>query len=328
MYKTQSKLDNFFKVKVSPDTTSKKCFIYDPANCNAYFANAPEEDCTFVTCREKIKLYIRKTVDVSALPNVYCLKTQSIPLLKSNLQKAIRRFQTNIAISTTILLLQLDPVELIRRLPIIYIEDVCLIDSLPIMTWFLMADKDYKITNLDKWYIVSFVKNLCEVKQFYPNEEKVPNDFTHEQLCQYPNYDCLLAIFYRTFYGGMAGDMNMLETSIQYYIDNPSKVIPKTIYNFADFHIEPEVIILDEAIDFHPFPKMLTYIMINILKDYDVSDDITGETVKKYIWLCESGINFRKEKTIKTQKELTKDELWPIIQEYLPQARNKMLEPN
>ena len=66
-----------------------------------------------------------------------------MPLIKSNLQKAVRRCDNQIAIQSALVLIQMAPMELLRRLPIIYIEDVCLMDSYSIVVWLMMADKDY-----------------------------------------------------------------------------------------------------------------------------------------------------------------------------------------
>ncbi len=338
----QSKLDSFFMVKSNPNSVSRRCFIYNPTVCDAFFANVPDQNMdTFIACKNNIKLYLRKSdsgngigIVPPLLPNVLntCKGGSNVPLLKSNLQKAIRRFETSVALNSALLLLQLDPVQLIRRLPIIYIEDVCLIDSLPVLIWFLMADKDYVLTLRDKWHIIGFVKNLCEVRNmYYPNDEKVEQSFTHEQLITETNSDCLLAIYYRSLWGGMPGDMRMLQTSIRYYIDNPDKIVKRTLYTYDELLTELEsgtevhLTILDEAIDFHPFPKMLTMLLKRIEDDYELPPDITGDTIKKYIWFCESGINYRKPLTIEKRDSMVNDELWSIIVRYLSDVRSALV---
>lgn len=321
----QSKLDSFFKVSITP-STSKKSFIYCSSICEAWFDYQPAEGDTYITCKEGIRLYYRQTnyatrpVPIVNSPPIF------VPLLKSNLQKAIRRMDTEAALTTALMLLELDPVELIRRLPIIYIEDVCLIDSLPVLIWLMMVDKEYKLTNNDKWNILSIVRNLCEVEQFYPNIIKENKEFNFNMLEKYPHGDLLLSIYYRSLYGGMKGDMAMLETSIQYYIDNPDKIVKQTKYSPMNLTIDPVVRIIDEAIDFHPYPKMLRLIMTNMLNDFDLPDEVDGELVKKYIWFCQSAINFRKPETIDKSNTMKKDELWEIILEYLPNVRKLLLE--
>jgi hypothetical protein len=128
----QLKLDSFFKVSVTP-SSSKKSFIYDPANCDAWFDYQPGNSDTYITCKEGIRLYYRQSGYATRPLPVVNSPPIFVPLLKSNLQKAVRRMDTNAALTTTLMLLELDPVEVIRRLPIIYIEDVCLIDSLPVL---------------------------------------------------------------------------------------------------------------------------------------------------------------------------------------------------
>ena len=91
-----------------------------------------------------------------------------IPLVKSNLQKAIRRCDSQIAIQSALVLIQCAPMELLRRLPIIYIEDVCLMDSYPIVVWLMMADRDYIINNDDIDKLLNIIHSLCVCKKYFP----------------------------------------------------------------------------------------------------------------------------------------------------------------
>ena len=48
-----------------------------------------------------------------------------------------------------------------------------------------------------------------------------PFELTHETLKDYSHKDELLSLYYRSKYGGMKGDIEMLVNSIYYYIGNP-----------------------------------------------------------------------------------------------------------
>jgi hypothetical protein len=144
----QRKLDSFFTVITKYDENNKKCFIYDPINKTAIFAPKPEKTDKFIDTKCNIRLFYRQNHIVTENDFIPKISTNlSVPLLKSNLQKAIRRFNKDIALTTSIVLLEKDPLSFLRRLPIIFVEDVCLLDSLPIIIWFMMADKEYKLTN-------------------------------------------------------------------------------------------------------------------------------------------------------------------------------------
>lgn len=168
----QSKLDKFFNIKIKHSSTHKKCFIYDPDNYKAFFDYSPSSHKdTFVTNKSGLTLYYRKSTNHNirdiAIPDV-SFNTKNIPLLKSNLQKAIRRCELDIAINTSLALLKLAPTEFFRRLPIIVIEDVALIDTFPIIIWFMIADKDYKLCDYDIDILLNIIWNLCNISDSFP----------------------------------------------------------------------------------------------------------------------------------------------------------------
>ena len=215
----QAKLDNYFKIIPKYDERNKKCFIYDPLNCKAFFDTKPEPTDKYITLKIGIRLFYREPpVDLDiTIPTIKC--DYGVPLIKSNLQKAVRRRDNSIAIQSALALIQKDPMELLRRLPIIYIEDVCLMDSYSIVVWLMMADKEYgALKKRDIDIILNIVNSLCDCKTYF---NYIKNDysyaFTHESLQFAPNGSQLLSVYYRSQYGGMKGDMKMLENSIYYY---------------------------------------------------------------------------------------------------------------
>jgi hypothetical protein len=115
----------------------------------------------------------------------------------------------------------------------------------------------------------------------------------------------------------MKGDIQMLKTSIEYYIKNPLK-IPKTVYSSIDYDkIDSQIEILIEAIDFHPFPQMLNTLS-KITK-------IDKQIIKECIWFVESGYNIRKCETIKSSKMYEERREWKKIECYLDDIRNELI---
>jgi len=341
----QPKLEQFFRLKVDTNLNGnnntcknhKKCFIYDPDNNKAFFenSNAIGINDVFLTTKCNVKLYYRKPLNtyinkeliIIYNPNNYRnIKINkdikiSIPLIKSNLQKAIRRRNLNEALGSALLLINLNSIEFLRRLPIIYVEDVCLIDSYPMVMWLLMADKEHQLTIYDVNMLLNVIFNLHTCVDFYddPNShyiDKCKMELTHENLLEFSNYDCLLALYYRSQYGGLKGDMLMIKNAIWYYATNPDKII-KTNYNYTNITIESvldyEVKIIPGAIDFHPFPQMITILAKQTGED--------KEEIRKTIWHAESAINFRKPDIIKNSCEYKQTECWNLISKKIKNVR-------
>jgi len=313
----QRKLDSFFNITINHNERNKKCFIYEPENYKAFFTTKPLNSDTFISNKSGVKLYYRHQKP-KEIPIPIINVDFPIPLLKSNLQKAIRRCDNDIAIQTSLAILQTKPMELLRRLPIIYIEDVCLLDSYPIVIWLMMADKDYTLCKTDIDILLNIVNSLCNCKEYFDYREKKENPpyFSHESLQQHENHNELLSIYYRSEYGGMKGDMKMLKTAIKYYIENPSK-IKKTIYDSIVYDkIDTNLEILIEAIDFHPYPHMLTILS----KMTEISKDL----IKEFIWFTESGYNIRKPLTIESSKQYEERREWKKIQRCLDDVREEL----
>lgn len=314
----QKKINSYFTPITAPtyDPAHKKCFIYDPANTRAFFCTAPEPTDAFVVTKLNIKLFYRKpgTEKIINIPTISC--PYSVPLIKSNLQKAVRRRDHQIAIQSTLALIQMAPLELLRRLPIIYIEDVCLMDSYPIVVWLMMADTNYqRLTCTDIDILVHIVNSMCNCMHYY-NYIKTDYNYayTHETL---EHSDELLSLFYRSQYGGMKGDMQMLKVAIDYYRTHMSEIV-RTEYNQVDYSkVDTEIDVLMEAIDFHCYPQMLH--MLSRLTH------INGDTIKMCIWHVESGYNVRKEETQINSSEYRETNEWKKIEKHLEQVRYELL---
>ena len=240
------------------------------------------------------------------------------PVLKSNLQKAIRRQDREAALSSTLQLALIDKQELLRRLPIITIEDVCLIKGTATIVWLMMAAKnDISLSEIN--FILRYVDALCFEKNVFFNNKSIKVDKTsHIQIAK--NVE-LAALNIRASYGGMKGDMQMLMRAVKYYekkviaealkLPDPMARIPELELPKIVSH---DFILLSEGIDFHPYPWILSYIFnkTNIPKDQ----------IKSIIWNAESGPNNRKSWTIEKQTIAKNEDIWLIISEYLEKARN------
>ena len=316
----QTKLDKFFTISINHDMKNKKCFIYDPDNYKAFFENNPLDDDLYLTTKLGLKLYYRlpKKRKHFAIPKIET--RYSIPLLKSNLQKAVRRCQTQIAVNSALAIIQQDPIEFLRRLPIIYIEDVCLMDSYSIPVWLMMAEKEHSLNLIDIDILLHIVKSLCECNNYYDDsiDYTKPIELIHKTLQDFEHRDQLLTILYRSQYGGMKGDMLMLKNSIYYYLDRPTE-IQRTVYDCIDYeNFDSNLDILFEAIDFHPFPQM-----INMLVK---QTNLDNNDIKMTIWFAESGLNIRKPLTLENSREYSENKIWKIIKPKLARIRCNLIQ--
>ena len=125
-------------------------FIYDAAARTAYFTRE-RPDAAFIGIKDSVHLYItEEPVSTPVIPILYSPDQPSI--LLSNLQKAIRRREHAIAVRSSILLLQRDPMEMLRCL-----EEV---DSFPVV-WLRMAGCLYRLTTHDVDILLHTVYALC-----------------------------------------------------------------------------------------------------------------------------------------------------------------------
>jgi hypothetical protein len=175
----------------------------------------------------------------------------------------------------------------------------------------MMAFKDYTLTNYDVNIILHIVINLCKEMRTYDLSGK-SNPTNHALLEPLENHNVLLSLYYRSEYGGMKGDMNMLLGAIDYYSKNNE--IARTYYtNSVEEYINSEVDLLEESIDFHPFPHIIPLIKKRT--------GLEQNLIKSTIWKMESGINIRKPETFyKPTRE------YVLITKYLETIRQQILE--
>jgi hypothetical protein len=140
----------------------------------------------------------------------------SVPVLKSILQKAIRRKRPLPAVRVAMELLDKAPAELLRRLPIIALEDSSLHPDLPFLVWLMMAhSKDFGISQALGHQVLQIVFEIAGC----PNQDALPvGRLGHDDESCLPklslsslNDVTLWSLVARAEYGGMKGDVAMLQ---------------------------------------------------------------------------------------------------------------------
>ena len=220
-------LHSFFKM--SKPAEGKKNFIYDCVNANTWFTDDVSPNDEFVIGKCGIRLWKRNTHPHSPImtytePAHPC----PVPLLKSHLQKAIRRKKTELALRTLYSLMQADTIATLRRIPIIAIEDVSLVRGLSTLVWLMMSNKKHHVTEVDYAFIENYIYTLCETDTCmdFTCEEKtekinIEHALSHKNIVdQNPDeVDDILGMRYRIEYGGMKCDKQLLQNAIKQYMN-------------------------------------------------------------------------------------------------------------
>ena len=226
-------------------------------------------------------------------------RSSNAHLLKSLLQKSIRRGCYSVAQRSARDLMLENPTELTRRLPIIMIEDTCVFYEIVDMVFDLLHGKI-----LDGIRPLRYVSMLAQTKQRdIPNFDTVTFgkkslfDKCIKHITEVPSM-VAFSLLIRASYGGMQGDVNMLIHAAQLVMNNELTIhsldadsinidIDKRILNVSDW-------ILD-AVDFHCCPKILAYASEKTGMDKNL--------VKKLMWEHASKINFRDNDSSTVSKE-------------------------
>ena len=105
---------------------------------------------------------IIKKIDISLR---MILPTKNIGLLKSQLQKAIRRKENKLAMNLGYQLMNVDMNQFLRRLAIITLEDVILNQYYPVLIWMMMASsiKGWSVSLNDVRWLLSYINYLCNI---------------------------------------------------------------------------------------------------------------------------------------------------------------------
>jgi hypothetical protein len=235
--------------------------------------------------------------------------------LLSHIQKSIRRMEDIKSVQSAKHLIDLDCQSFLRRLPIIMMEDVTIHESITVVTWLMIAvSKGFEMKyEMVKWLlgIIYYLSNETKKTDYLTNNiEKKEWDVTDRKL-----NTVLYSLRFRKCYGGMKGDMNMIE----YYIHNIlSRNIETTTDKIPLVKIEMEDIKKKEWIyqsnDFHCNRHILTKV-----KRYFPT--MTEDKIKQLIWCFSSSLN--KRECISYDKKLNNE--WELISKVVKRVQKSCI---
>ena len=339
----QTTMDRFFNVKKK----TKTIFYIDwqcSQPCAQWLIDYPQSNEIHFSCEVKwkdvgypITICCSNSVDHTPPNLVSESEINNIPLLKSHLQKCTRRQLTDKALATANILAGLDFQIFIRRLSIIMFEDVHLHLSFSSIVWLISAmSKGYQINRHQYEWIMGIVKYLCNCK-FYDKIDKYLVDHNsisfsdffksiEKQSITDVQKNMLYSILFRTSYGGLKGDMLMLNAFaniwMKRFVNKQTFLVDDIIIYKNDTTKHSCLNICDIELcsaDFHCYPK-ITNIIHKKFPQYTLSD------IRECIWECGSKINYRE-----NYQELT-DDKWLLtyedIKDYLYIMQKYLIENN
>jgi hypothetical protein len=263
---------------------------------------------------------------------------KNVAYLKSHLQKCIRKQNDTWALPTSYHFMRLDEIEMLRRLPIIMLEDVFLHESFTTIIWIMIAVSSTKF-KMQKYiydYIYGVIYVLCNIDKkdnITFDDDSDANDKDNDEISTITDIidsystsnlkdseiSLLYSIHIRISYGGMEGDLKFLEkvantwfkrfkyktVKINNMVIRPIKIVSISEMKLEDWDLS--------AIDFHCNNKLLEFIN----KKYE---DIPIDEIKKLIWMNSSRINKR------VKYDIYNEEKWNIIKDYVVKTQKYLLD--
>jgi len=216
------------------------------------------------------------------------IKYKKNQYLSSHLQKCIRRMDEIKTIKTAKHLIDLDLNCFLRRLPIIMLEDVSLHECFPILIWLMIAiTKKFKIKyEMIKWLLgVTYNLSKEETKTNYLIQELKEIDW--EDNFDEKNKLLIFTLSLRKAYGGMDGDLKMIEYYKHLIANNKINVLNSKIINIKtnieDLSTKEWIY---QANDFH----CNKYILKKIKQKHNKYSE---DYIKELVWIFSSSINLR-----------------------------------
>lgn len=277
-------------------------FTYDQLNRVVNISSEPPNTDNYIQItktRQNIIIGYLNNGDNSTIFKDFGPNTREcVSILKSNIQKAVRRKETEVALASTMkMIIDGQAVELLRRLTIISFEDVQLSKYYPIIVWYYIAlTCEYQLSENDVTFIYSYVKLLCIINTAYDISKAGKNTMLAYELGQliHNNNAVCISLYLRIQYGGFGGEISLMNYLINSIIDDKLDICYDEME--MDKYKLPDgpPIILDCAIDFHCFPKMPEKVLAKI----DAAEGLTEADVRNYIWHHDSNINVRCEQVV------------------------------
>ncbi len=218
-----------------------------------------------------------------------------VSLHKSNLQKAIRLGNKTAALTSLEWLYRFDPIQLFRRLPIILLEDASIHPYFSLLVLYSIIYNQIDIV-YDNIIYEQLKQVVLDAIANPTHQRSIVYNSTPEIIDTIKFTDLLYSLdntfmYIRYCYGGLPGDMIMLQRFILYGLEQPLEYCE--IYDHSSYLENPfETPLLLSAVDFHVFPKLLEDCKKWLMRKQIVVDT---DTIKSTIWNCRSRTNFREE---------------------------------
>lgn len=222
---------------------------------------------------------------------------KTLHVCKSNLQKCIRRQDSDRAITTALAIYSHDPSELLRRIPAIFNED-CLLHPptyIKIIWWMAAVSKGFKLSKHELEELLGIILLMCNSQTYDVCQLKSIYGYNHDKLTD-SQRDFLYAMELRIHYGGMYCDKQMFAYHIglwshRFLLKDSSWW--DRICNQTEYEIDLDSVetlkkddLLLESFDHHCYH-------IIIIKIKDKFEDLTDDQIKSAIWDCRSRLNYR-----------------------------------
>lgn len=198
------------------------------------------------------------------------ITTLAVPLLKSHIQKCVRRCLPQKAASAAFQLLEHDPLELLRRIPIIMVEDKRVHEDLPMIIWGMLQlceNPAWKMPVEFAHRVISVVYDMA--KSFEHADPKrglkgLPEGFKQSMFTdQSPtNRAIAYCLMIRAEHGGTDGDVALLRNEAAWWIVEPLEPI-RSSYGSLDIDaVICDRTIIPQAVDFHIMPGLISYLFM------------------------------------------------------------------
>ena len=222
---------------------------------------------------------------------------RSLPLLKSNLQKCVRRKDFGRAARTALAMFSFKPDEVLRRLPMIMVEDTLLypFGMLRLVWWMCAVSKGYQMSKAEVESMLGILSTMCDSEHYEVCQLYEPRQLDWRALAP-AQQDFLWALEIRRLYGGMKVDGRMLGFHQERWLERFSERESKWWDRLSaqdEYRVEVESVepvtkddILLESLDFHVY----SWIPRKIREKHE---QLTAEEIRLAIWVCRSRINHR-----------------------------------
>ena len=220
-----------------------------------------------------------------------------VPLLKSALQKAIRRGLVTETCAIAYQLLRQDPIEFLRRLPIYMLEDTYLQPKMLIRCVWLMCacGKGWRLCEDDIRFLLGVIRVLSTLKYRELLDMDSGGDGLEKRLEELmgalsPLEGSVVCMWIRSEFGGLRGDICFLRNLALDWLDREKdgwELEENDVVMWEGEFPSGDGLYLFEGVDFHCYPGLLKEI------GWDLRT-MTNDEFRKAMWHGQSCVNIRK----------------------------------